>query len=187
MRGIIREEEKEERGGMNWYIVHTYSGFENKVKQSILERAKAKGLECKIADVVVPTRDVVELKKGKRRKVSKKVFPGYILVKMELDDDTWYLVRHTPRVTGFVGSGRKPIPVPEEEIEAVVQRLTAVGGKSDKEFVKGDYVKVVEGPFENFTGAVDEVNPEKQKVRVMVSIFGRSTPVELDFLQVEKL
>jgi len=182
-----RQMQNEKESRMSWYILHTYSGFENKVKQSILERAKAKGLQHKIAEIIVPTRDVVELKRGKRKKVSKKVFPGYILVKMELDDETWYLVRHTPRVTGFVGSGRKPTPVPEEEVEAVVQRLTSAGAKSDKEFVKGDYVKVIEGPFENFTGVIDEVNPEKQKVRVMVSIFGRSTPVELDFLQVEKL
>ncbi len=174
-------------GEAKWYIVHTYSGFENKVRQSIIERARAKGLQEKVEEVVVPTRDVVELRSGKRRKVSKKVFPGYVLVKMVLDDETWYLIRNTPRVTGFLGSGRQPTPVPEEEVELVVQRLGSAGAKSDKEFVRGDYVKVMDGPFENFTGIVDEVNPEKQKVRVMVSIFGRSTPVELDFLQVEKL
>jgi len=174
-------------GEAKWYIVHTYSGFENKVRQSILERARAQGLQEKVEEVVVPTRDVVELKKGKRKKVSKKVFPGYILVKMILDDETWYLIKNTPRVTGFLGSGKHPTPVPEEEVDAVVRRLGTAGAKSDKEFVKGDYVKVIDGPFENFTGVVDELNSEKQKVRVMVSIFGRSTPVELDFLQVEKL
>jgi len=180
-------EKQPSSGEAKWYIVHTYSGFENKVRQSILERAKAKGLQEKVKEVVVPTRDVVELKKGKRKKVSKKVFPGYILVKMVLDDETWYLIKNTPRVTGFLGSGRQPTPVPEEEVEAVVRRLSAAGAKSDKELVKGDYVKVIDGPFENFTGVVEELNPEKQKVRVLVSIFGRSTPVELDFLQVEKL
>ncbi len=180
-------EQEQHSSDKKWYIVHTYSGFENKVRQSILERARAQGLEDKIEEVVVPTRDVVELKKGKRRKVSKKVFPGYILVKMVLDDETWYLIRNTPRVTGFLGSESSPTPVPDEEVEAVVKRLASAGAKSDKEFTKGDYVKVIDGPFENFTGVVDEVNPEKQKIRVMVSIFGRSTPVELDFLQVEKL
>ncbi len=180
-------EEQPGNGEAKWYIVHTYSGFENKVRQSILERARAQSLQEKVEEVVVPTRDVVELKKGKRKKVSKKVFPGYILVKMILDDETWYLIKNTPRVTGFLGSGKHPTPVPEEEVNAVVQRLSTAGAKSDKEFVKGDYVKVVDGPFENFTGVVDELNSEKQKVRVMVSIFGRSTPVELDFLQVEKL
>ncbi len=180
--------EQEQQGSeKKWYIVHTYSGFENKVRQSILERARVQGLEDKIEEVVVPTRDVVELKKGKRRKVSKKVFPGYILVKMVLDDDTWYLIKNTPRVTGFLGSESSPTPVPDEEVEAVVSRLASAGAKSDKEFTKGDYVKVIDGPFENFTGVVDEVNSEKQKLKVMVSIFGRSTPVELDFLQVEKL
>lgn len=180
-------EEQPNSSEAKWYIVHTYSGFENKVRQSILERARAQGLQEKVEEVVVPTRDVVELKKGKRKKVSKKVFPGYVLVKMVLDDETWYLIKNTPRVTGFLGSGKRPTPVPEEEVEAVVRRLSTAGAKSDKEFVKGDYVKVIDGPFENFTGVVDELNPEKQKVRVMVSIFGRSTPVELDFLQVEKL
>jgi len=180
-------EQEQQVSDKRWYVVHTYSGFENKVRQSILERARAQGLEEKIEEVVVPTRDVVELKKGKRRKVSKKVFPGYILVKMVLDDETWYLIKNTPRVTGFLGSEKSPTPVPDEEVEAVVKRLAKAGAKSDKEFVKGDYVKVVDGPFENFTGVVDEVNPEKQKIKVMVSIFGRSTPVELDYLQVEKL
>ena len=181
------QEERSDKGEMQWFIIHTYSGFENKVCQSILERVRANKLEDKVEEVVVPTRGVVELKKGKRKKVNKKVFPGYVLVRMVLDDETWYLIKDTPRVMGFLGYGDKPVPVPDEEVTAVVSRLSKAGAKSDKEFVKGDYVKVVDGPFENFTGVVDEVNLEKQKVRVMVSIFGRSTPVELDFLQVEKL
>ncbi|BAT72234.1 transcriptional antiterminator NusG [Thermosulfidibacter takaii ABI70S6] len=170
-----------------WYIVHTYSGYEEKVKKSILERAKAQGLEDKIAEIVVPTREVVELKKGKRVQSQKKVFPGYILIKMILDDDTWYLVRRTPWVTGFVGTGRKPTPIPEEEVQEVLDRIASKKAAGTEEFVKGDYVKVIDGPFENFTGVVDEVYPDKQKLRVLVSIFGRSTPVELDYLQVEKL
>ncbi len=170
-----------------WYIVHTYSGYEEKVKKSILERAKAKGLEDRIEEIVVPTREVVELKKGKRVQSKKKVFPGYILIKMILDDDTWYLVRRTPWVTGFVGTGNKPTPIPESEVQEVLERIGSKGGVGTEEFMKGDYVKVIDGPFENFTGVVDEVYPDKQKLRVLVSIFGRSTPVELDYLQVEKL
>ncbi len=170
-----------------WYIIHTYSGYEDKVKKSIEERAKAKGLSDKIEEIVVPTREVIELKKGKRVSTKKRVFPGYIMIKMILDDDTWYLIRRTPWVTGFVGTGKKPTPIPEEEVEEVLNRIASKGGKSDQEFMKGDYVKVIDGPFENFTGVVEEVYPDKQKLRVLVSIFGRSTPVELDYLQVEKL
>ncbi len=177
----------EEQRIYRWYIVHTYSGYEEKVKKSILERAKAKGLEDRIEEIIVPTREVVELKKGKRVQTKKKVFPGYILIKMILDDDTWYLVRRTPWVTGFVGTGRKPTPIPEEEVQEILDRISSKKGAGTEEFVKGDYVKVIDGPFENFTGVVDEVYPDKQKLRVLVSIFGRSTPVELDYLQVEKL
>ncbi len=176
-----------EGGIFQWYIVHTYSGYEEKVKKSILERAKAKGLEDRIEEIVVPTREVVELKKGKRVQTKKKVFPGYILIKMILDDDTWYLVRRTPWVTGFVGTGRKPTPIPESEVQEILDRISSKGAAGAEDFVKGDYVKVIDGPFENFTGVVDEVYPDKQKLRVLVSIFGRSTPVELDYLQVEKL
>ena len=176
-----------EESRFRWYIIHTYSGYEEKVKKSILERAKAKGLEDRIAEIVVPTREVVELKKGKRVTTQKRVFPGYVLVKMILDDDTWYLIRRTPWVTGFVGSGKKPTPIPEEEVEEILNRISSKGAKAEQEFMKGDYVKVIDGPFENFTGVVDEVYPDKQKLRVLVSIFGRSTPVELDYLQVEKL
>ncbi len=170
-----------------WYIVHTYSGYEDRVKKSILERAKAKGLDDRIEEIIIPTREVVELKKGKRVQSQKKVFPGYILIKMILDDDTWYLVKRTPWVTGFVGTGRKPTPIPESEVEEILERISSKRAEGTEEFVKGDYVKVIDGPFENFTGVVDEVYPDKQKLRVLVSIFGRSTPVELDYLQVEKL
>lgn len=161
------------------------TGREETVKKSILEKAKALGLEDAIEDIVIPMRETVEFKKGQRKQVKKKLFPGYILIKMILNEKTWHLVKRTPFVTGFVG-GSKPVPISEEEINKVIERVSSAPvGSSD--FVKGDYVKIINGPFENFTGVVDEVFPDKQKLRVLVSIFGRSTPVELDFFQVEKL
>ncbi len=169
----------------NWYIVHTMTGCEERVKKSILERARVMGLDHEIEEIVIPEREVVELKKGQKKQVKKKLFPGYILIKMNLNDKTWHLVRRTPFVTGFVG-GSKPVPMSEEEVNRILERIKEAPTTTG-DFVKGDYVKIIEGPFEGFNGVVDEVYPDKQKLKVLVSIFGRSTPVELEYYQVEKL
>lgn len=171
-----------------WYIVHTYSGFENKVKLAIEERVKAEGRQDYFGQILVPTEKVIELVKGQRRSSSRKFYPGYILVQMELNDETWHLVRHTPKVTGFIGSQERPIPLSDSEAEGIILQMEegAQKPKPKYRFEKGDEVRVVEGPFANFNGIVDEVMPDKGKVRVLVSIFGRSTPVELDFVQVNR-
>ncbi len=172
-----------------WYIVHTYSGFEHKVKVALQERIKSTSKEDVIDQILVPTENVVELVKGKRKTSSRKFYPGYILVHMELDDDTWHLVRHTPKVTGFLGGIDRPIPLTEEEAQAIINQMEAGTQKPRPKYQleKGDEIRVVDGPFTNFAGVVDEVVPEKGKVRVLVSIFGRSTPVELDFVQVSRV
>ncbi len=171
-----------------WYVVHTYSGFEGKVKSSIEERAKSLGLQDRISQILVPTEDVVELRNGKKRTSTRKFFPGYILVEMELDDATWHLVKDTPKVTGFVGDKQKPSPITEEEVGLIKTQMEegAAPAKREAAFAHGDTVRIVDGPFVSFTGTVEEVNPVQGKLKVMVSIFGRATPVELDFLQVEK-
>jgi transcriptional antiterminator NusG len=172
-----------------WFIVHTYSGFEHKVKVALQERIKSTGKEDFIDQILVPTEKVVELVKGKRKTTSRKFYPGYILVHMELNDETWHLVRHTPKVTGFLGGQDRPIPLTEEEAQAIISQMEEGTQKPRPkfQFEKGDEIRVVDGPFTNFTGTVDEVIPEKGKVRVLVSIFGRSTPVELDFVQVNRV
>jgi transcription termination/antitermination protein NusG len=172
-----------------WYIVHTYSGFENKVKTALQERLKSSGKEDLIDQILVPIEQVVELVKGKRKTSSRKFYPGYILVHMELSDDTWHLVRHTPKVTGFLGGKDRPIPVTDEEAQAIINQMEEGTQKPRPkfQFEKGDDIRVVDGPFTNFIGVVDEVIPEKGKVRVLVSIFGRATPVELDFVQVNRM
>jgi transcriptional antiterminator NusG len=171
-----------------WYIVHTYSGFENKVKASLEERAKATGMSESIGDVLVPTEKVVELVKGERRTSARKFYPGYVLVLMELNDDTWHLVKNTPKVTGFIGEKNKPIPISDEEALRIKAQMEegAVKPKPKFAFDKGDEVRVIDGPFTNFNGIVEEVNPDKGKIRVLISIFGRATPVELEFVQVSK-
>ncbi|MGC8494374.1 MAG: transcription termination/antitermination protein NusG [Syntrophobacteraceae bacterium] len=173
---------------LKWYIVHTYSGFENKVKQALEERVKAEGRTEYFGQVLVPTEKVIELVKGERKASSRKFYPGYILVQMELNDDTWHLVRHTPKVTGFIGNQEKPIPITDAEAEGIMLQMQEGAQKPRPKFKfeKGDEVRVVDGPFANFNGTIDEVIPEKGKVRVLVSIFGRSTPVELDFVQVNR-
>jgi transcriptional antiterminator NusG len=173
----------------NWYIVHTYSGFEGRVKASIEQRAAALGLAESISQILIPTEEVVELKKGKRTVSSRKFFPGYVLIKMEMSEQLWYLVKNTPKVTGFVGPATHPTPVPDEQIQAVLEQVEegAERPKHKVMFVRGESVRVVDGPFQNFTGLVDEVKPDKGRLKVMVSIFGRPTPVDLEFLQVEKV
>jgi transcriptional antiterminator NusG len=181
----------------NWYIVHTYSGFENKVKESLLQRVQAYGLQDEIGDVLIPTEDVVEKKAGGGTKTtSRRFFPGYILVEMavnpgtgKVSDNAWHVVKNTPKVTGFVGAGANPTPLTQEEVENILTqvRTAAERPKPKYTFDKGDQVRINEGPFAGFNGSVDEVNTDKNTLKVMVTIFGRSTPVELDFLQVEKL
>lgn len=172
-----------------WFVVHTYSGFEDKVAAGIEQRAKAFGLQDRITRVVVPTEEVVEVRKGQKRITPQKFFPGYVLVEMELTDETWHLVRSTPKVTGFVGSGAKPVPIPRDEVEEILRQMEAGAEKPKPKsvFQRGDKVRVIEGPFVNFTGTIDDLNPERGKLKVMVAIFGRLTPVELEYYQVERL
>ncbi len=171
-----------------WYIVHTYSGYENKVKTALEERIRQHGMEDLFSDVVVPTEKVIEVVKGERRTSSRKVFPGYILVKMELNNDTWHLVQATPRVTGFVGGLQNPVPLSDAEADKILRQMEerSLHPVPKYHFERGDKVIVTEGPFTNFHGVIDEVKPDKGKVRVLVSIFGRSTPVELEFGHVQK-
>ena len=171
-----------------WYIIHTYSGYERKVAEALMNRVQVLGLQGKIGQILIPTEDVVEMKGGKKVVSSKLFFPGYILVEMELDDDTWHLVRNTPKVSGFVSQGTKPTPLTDEEVNQVVHRISS-GGEKPKpkfQFERGDTVKIIDGPFSNFTGVVEDVNEERNTLKVMVTIFGRATPVELEFVQVEK-
>jgi transcriptional antiterminator NusG len=168
-----------------WYIVHTYSGFESRVKQSLEERIASAGMGDYFSSIVIPEENVVELVKGERKTSKRKFFPGYILVRMEMSDDTWHIVKDTPKVTGFVGN-RKPSPISDEEVQSLQNRIDegTLKPKPKISFEEGDHVKIIDGPFTNFDGIVDEVKTEKGKLRVIVSIFGRSTPVELDFIQV---
>jgi transcriptional antiterminator NusG len=169
-----------------WYVIHTYSGYENKVKTNLEHRIASMDMSEKIFRVVVPTEDEVEIKNGQRRTVQRKIFPGYVLVEMVLEDDSWYVVRNTPGVTSFVGSGTAPIPLPEAEVQAILKQMREEKPQVRISYHKGDRVKIIDGPFAEFLGTIDEVNEEKTKLRVLVSMFGRETPVELDFLQVEK-
>jgi transcriptional antiterminator NusG len=172
-----------------WYIIHVYSGFESKVKMALEERISSSQHSEKFGEVLVPTEEIVELVKGKRKTSSRKFYPGYILVRMEMDDETWHIVNSTAKVTGFVGGRGKPAPISEEEAEHILNRMEVGKLKPQPKFYFeiGDEIRVIDGPFKNFNGIVDEVNPEKGKIKVLVSIFGRSTPVELEFVQVTKL
>jgi len=172
-----------------WYVVHTYSGYENRAKASLEERIKQKELEAEFGEVLIPTENVVELGKGGTKRTSKrKFFPGYMLVQMELTDASWHLINDTPKITGFVGNATKPPPVPEEQVRRLTKQIDegTLKAKPRVKFEEGEDVRVIDGPFANFNGIVETVNEDKGKVRVMVSIFGRSTPVELEFVQVEK-
>lgn len=172
--------------GKNWYVVHTYSGYEEKVKLTIEERRDRKGLQDKITNILIPTERVIELRSGKKRESDKKFFPGYILIEMDMDDETWHLVRSTPRVTGFVG-GTKPVALSEEEVSVILQQVEKGPVPQVKtEFQKGDQVRIIDGPFTNFVGYIDDVDIDHARLSVMVSIFGRQTPVELNFSQAEK-
>lgn len=172
----------------HWYIVHTYSGHESRAKQSLLERAKAFGHQDKFEEVLIPEEQVVEMVKGEKRTSKRKFFPGYILVRMELTDETWHIVKDTPKVTGFVGGGEKPTPIDDEEVARMTQQIKegAAKPKPKIHFEEGESVRVISGPFANFSGFVDEVLPDKEKVRVMVQVFGRATPVMVDYSNLEK-
>jgi transcriptional antiterminator NusG len=174
---------------MNWYVVHTYSGYENKAKLALEERVRNAKMESFFAEVIVPEENVVELKNGQKRTTKRRFFPGYILVRMHLNDETWHIVKNTPKITGFVGDRLKPVPVPDSEVEKMTNRIAEGQTKPRPRisFTEGEKVRVIDGPFANFSGVIEGVNPDKGKVKVSVSIFGRSTPVELDFIQVEKI
>ncbi|MBI4367674.1 MAG: transcription termination/antitermination protein NusG [Deltaproteobacteria bacterium] len=172
----------------HWYVVHTYSGFEQKAKQALEERIRSAGMDAAFEDILVPSESVVEMKKGVKKTSTRRFFPGYILVKMELNEKTWHIVKETPKITGFVGGAMSPPIVPEEEVARITRQIEegTLRPKPKVLFDKGETIRVTSGPFSTFTGIVDDVNSEKGKLRVMVSIFGRSTPIELDFTQVEK-
>lgn len=182
-----RPVEAEPEDGRAWFVIHTYSGYENRVKANLMHRIKSMDMESRIFQVVVPTEDEIEVKDGQRRTVARKVFPGYVLVQMIMDENSWYVVRNTPGVTGFVQTGDKPVPLDKREVDQILKQMTAESPRIKIGFSKGQSVRVIDGPFTDFVGVVDTINKDKGKVRVLVAFFGRETPVELDFLQVERL
>jgi transcriptional antiterminator NusG len=177
---------EEEEDGRAWYVVHCYSGYENKVRHNLEQRIETMGMKNLIFDVVVPTEEEIEVKDGKRRTLERRVFPGYILVNMIMTEESWYVVRNTPGVTSFVGMGNEPVPLRPEEVSSIIKRMEADAPRIKVTFKPGERVRIIDGPFNEFRGTVDEIDMERAKVRVMVNFFGRETPVELDFLQVEK-
>ena len=173
--------------GKHWFVIHTYSGYEERVKKNLEQRVKFMDSGSEVLQVVIPTEEEIEVKNGQRRTVTKKILPGYVLVQMKMTDQSWSVVRNTPGVTGFVGSGGKPTPLQEEEVNQILKQMEAEATKVKVGFRRGQSVRVTDGPFIDFVGVVDEINPGKGKVKVFLSLFGQETPVELDFLQVEKL
>ncbi len=173
-------------GEAAWYVIHCYSGYENKVRQNLEQRIETMGMKDKIFDIVVPTQEEIEIREGKRRTVERQIFPGYVLVNMILTEESWYVVRNTPGVTGFVGIGNQPTPLRPEEVAQILKRMETETPRVKVTYKPGDRVRIIDGPFNDFRGVVSEIDMERNKVRVMVSFFGRETPVELDFLQVEK-
>jgi len=187
----LSDEEKELQaelrdGEPHWYVIHCYSGYENKVRHNLEQRIESMGMKDMIFDVVIPTQEEIEVKDGKRRTVERHVFPGYVLVNMILTEESWYVVRNTPGVTGFVGMGNEPTPLRTDEVSQILRRMEAEAPHVKVSFKVGERVRIVDGPFNDFRGTVSEIDVERTKVRVMVNFFGRETPVELDFLQVEK-
>lgn len=175
-------------GQKQWYIVHTYSGFEERVRENLTQRIEALGMRDKFGEIKIPTETLIEMKGGKKREVQRKFFPGYILIEMDMADDAWHLVKNTPKVTGFVGTGKKPTPLTPEEVDQILTQVVTTKEKPKPKHVyeHGEHVRIIDGPFTNFTGVVEEVNLDRSTLKVMVTIFGRSTPVELDFLQVAR-
>ena len=178
---------KQVNEGRHWYVIHTYSGYEEKVAENLKQRIKSLNMDDKIFDVIVPKEKTIEIKNGKRRTVEKRIFPGYVMVEMIVTDDSWYVVRNTPQVTGFIGSGTNPIPMSEPEVSLIQRRMGIEEPKFQIDLAKGDLVNINDGPFKGFDGAVDDVDQDKGKIKVMVNMFGRETPVELDSLQVKKV
>jgi len=178
-----------DRSKMSWYIVHTYSGFEDRVKETLRQRAEALNQGGAFGDIRIPTETIVEYRGGKKKELQRKFFPGYILVQMAMTDETWHVVKNTPKVTGFVGSGKKPTPLSQEEVDQILEQVVSAKEKPKPKYIfdKSEPVKIIDGPFNNFTGVVEEVNLDRNTLKVMVTIFGRATPVELDFSQVQKL
>ena len=178
--------EQEATGEGRWYALHTYSGYENKVKKTIESKIEARDLADRVFELVIPTREEIEIRQGQRHTVIKKLFPGYVWVRMHLDEETWYELRNTPGVTGFISSQNKPVELSDEEVKSVLSGMTAEPPKVKMQFAVGDTVRIIDGPFADFRGEIDEINNEKGKIKVLVSFFGRETPVELDFLQAER-
>lgn len=172
-----------------WYVIHTYSGYENKVKSSIEQRLHHLGMEDAVSQILIPAQDVFEHKKGQKHVTSRKFFPGYLMAEMEMTDEIWYIIKNTPKVTGFVGAGSRPTPMSEKEVEVIIEQMRIGVAKPRPEvlFEKGERIKIIDGPFTSFTGQVDEINEDREKLHVLITIFGRATPVELDYGQVEKI
>lgn len=179
--------EEKNQDGEKWYVVHTYSGYENRVASSLKQRIESMGLDKKILEILIPTRNVVKVSGGKKEEVAEKIFPGYLLVRMILDDESWLAVRTTSGITGFVGVGNRPTAISEKEVETITKFMKMAAPKYKASFSVGEAVKIIDGPFADFLGTVNQIDEEKGKIKVLVSIFGRETPVELDFLQISKL
>jgi len=173
--------------GRRWYVIHTYSGYEENVSRSLRQRIESMDMEDKIFDILIPTETKIKIKNGKRKTVREKIFPGYILVNMIVTDDSWYVVRNTPSVTGFVGSGTTPTPISEDEVKELQQRMGVEEPKFKIDVTEGTPVKIIDGPFKDFEGKVSEIDEDRGKIKVLVQMFGRETPVELDFLQIKKI
>ena len=173
--------------GRNWYVLHPYSGYEDNVCRNLTQRIESMGMEEKIFDVLVPKEKKIKIKNGKRKVLEERIFPGYVIVEMIVNDDSWYVVRNTPNVTGFVGSGTTPTPISEEEMIALKRRMGVKEPKYKIDVLRGDVIKIIDGPFKDFDGKVEEVDEEKGKVKILVQMFGRETPLELDFLQIKKI
>lgn len=173
--------------GRNWYVLHTYSGYEDNVCRNLKQRIESMGMEDKIFDVMVPKEKKIKIKNGKRKVVEERIFPGYVLVEMIVTDDSWYVVRNTPNVTGFIGSGTTPTPIAEEEMTGIKKRMGVKEPKYKIDVSAGDIIKIVDGPFKDFDGKIDSIDEEKGKIKVLVQMFGRETPIELDFLQIKKI
>jgi transcriptional antiterminator NusG len=182
-----QEKQEEQDDGRGWFVVHCYSGYENKVRHNLEQRIETMGMKDMIFDVVIPTQEEIEVKDGKRRSIERHVFPGYVLVNMLMTEESWYVVRNTPGVTGFVGMGNDPIPLRPEEVSQILRRMEAEAPTIKVTYKPGEKVRIIDGPFNDFHGTVDEIDMDRTKVRVLVNFFGRETPVELDFLQVEKV
>jgi transcriptional antiterminator NusG len=186
---VTEDSVTDEKAEMKWFIVHTYSGFEDRVKKTLVQRAEALEMGDSFGEIHIPTETIVEYRGGKKKETQRKFFPGYILVQMKMSDPAWHVVRNTPKVTGFVGSGKKPTPLTQDEVDGILEQVVSAKEKPKPKYIfeRSEPVKIIDGPFNNFTGVVDEVNLDRNTLKVMVTIFGRQTPVELDFSQVQKL